>query len=810
MNKCPEIKRVGKHFIYPLFLCCILSGIYAADSPNKKVRVGMFPFDGYYHVDADGTRTGYGYTLLQLMAQHADLSYEYIDNIADWSTMEKMLENGEIDMLTCVQKNAESRKRFAFSDTPIGTSATMFTVKSGNTEITGDVFSTYKGKTIGVIKNNSHASKFSAYAEKNNFTYIQKQYDSLDLLENALQKGDIDGCVTSSLRPLRNEWILDFIDPSPFYLMMRKNDDVLCSMVNDALDQLTVSTPNWRTDLYNQFYSPTGADELYLTAAERDFIKANASVVFKVAVCPDNEPYSYFEDGKAKGIIPEVFNEIARRAGIQYTVVNCGTHHDYERIVSGKTVNLIMDAGWDLSTAENKGYKLSNSYLNVPIAELRKNSRKGPVTKIAVQEGPLEQYIAHNTLFSKYAFTAYPSSEETIRAAATGKCDAALVYAEVAQEYLSEHARNNLHISILSSMALPFSVGCSFNDNYLLLSVLSKSAESVKSNYVQNALLSHINSHKIKLSLVDYLYLNPQWALSVFAALFILIILTAMVVYQKKIFHKQQQFNTKLATAKLEADKANEAKSRFLSSMSHDIRTPLNGIVGFTDIALREPDVHKKQEYLQKIKLSGDLLINLVNDTLELSRIESGKIKLDQQNIDSDELVKQVLTSVTTLAEQKGVHLVTDTESFTHGTVFTDRLKFQEIALNLLSNAVKYTPGGGTVRFTLMQIEPPHNGMTCRMLVEDNGIGMSEEFLDHVYEPFAQEKRPESSGIQGTGLGLSIVKRIIDVFKGTIAVESRIHEGTKFTVELPVIRSECSREKTDTVQSAELGGKKIL
>jgi signal transduction histidine kinase/ActR/RegA family two-component response regulator len=236
---------------------------------------------------------------------------------------------------------------------------------------------------------------------------------------------------------------------------------------------------------------------------------------------------------------------------------------------------------------------------------------------------------------------------------------------------------------------------------------------------------------------------------------------------------------------------ASSAKTDFLSNMSHDLRTPLNGILGFAAIGLKKDTLQEKQQCLQKIQLSGDLLLGLVNDTLELSRIESGKMKLDLETFDSREIIRPILESVRQLADAKGVKFLADDSSFPKGEITADRLKLQKIVLNLLSNAVKFTPAGGTVRYSVESIDPPVSLMTRQIIVEDTGIGMSPEFLNHLYEPFLQERRPETAGIQGTGLGLAIVKRMVDLMHGTIAVESEIGKGTKFTVRLPLA---CAKE----------------
>ncbi len=256
-------------------------------------------------------------------------------------------------------------------------------------------------------------------------------------------------------------------------------------------------------------------------------------------------------------------------------------------------------------------------------------------------------------------------------------------------------------------------------------------------------------------------------------------------------YERDQKQLKLIQEAKLEADRANEAKSSFLSSMSHDLRTPLNGIIGFTDLALRTADARKKQDYLEKIRSSGALLASLVDDTLELSRIESGKLVLKPEAVNGRTLVESVITALKPGADLRQIRLSCDLSEVPDETIWIDCLKAQKILLNLLSNAIKYTQNGGEISLRLSALNPPGMDLgqgpcTRRIVITDNGIGMSEEFQARMYEPFAQEHRPESRGVAGTGLGLTIVKRIVGLMGGRIEVWSAPGRGTCFTVDLPV------------------------
>ena len=276
------------------------------------------------------------------------------------------------------------------------------------------------------------------------------------------------------------------------------------------------------------------------------------------------------------------------------------------------------------------------------------------------------------------------------------------------------------------------------------------------------------------------------------------------------VYEQEQSRLRQMQSALNAAERANESKSAFLSSMSHDMRTPLNGVIGYTDLALREKDLRKKDEYLAKIRSSGELLTALINDTLELSRIESGKVVLEPEAVDGREISESVVTALQASAVSKGVAIIADPERFPSETLWVDKLKLQKIFLNLIANAIKFTPAGGTVRVSVEKLEPPVRGCNRRILVEDTGIGMSPEFVKKAFEPFSQENRLPNAA--GTGLGLSIVKRIVDLMGGTVEVRSEIDRGTRFAVDLPVQTVQPTRKNPEgeTAGAASLAGRRVL
>ena len=272
---------------------------------------------------------------------------------------------------------------------------------------------------------------------------------------------------------------------------------------------------------------------------------------------------------------------------------------------------------------------------------------------------------------------------------------------------------------------------------------------------------------------------------------------------------KQREQTRALQEALMQAQRANSAKTTFLSNMSHDIRTPMNAIIGFTTLAASHIDNKMQvQDCLRKVLSSSNHLLNLINDILDMSRIESGKVQIKEQDCNISELTHNLVNIIQPQVKAKQLALFIDTFAVNNEDVIADSLKLSQVFVNLLSNAVKYTPAGGTVSFRIQQETTFHRGYGDYLfIVKDNGIGMSQEFVEHIFEPFEREASTTKTGIQGTGLGMAITKNIVDMMGGKITVRSEKGRGSEFRVELSLKLQDVER---NAAQIKELEGLRAL
>ena len=282
--------------------------------------------------------------------------------------------------------------------------------------------------------------------------------------------------------------------------------------------------------------------------------------------------------------------------------------------------------------------------------------------------------------------------------------------------------------------------------------------------------------------------------------------------------HELSENREVLREALAEAEYANRAKTTFLNNMSHDIRTPMNAIIGFTALAASHLDDRELvADYLSRITVSSQHLLSLINDVLDMSRIESGKMTLEESTVHLPELIRDLEAILQPGVEEKKLSLAVNASGIEHPDIIVDRLRLNQILLNILSNAVKFTPAGGAISLTARELGSPAAGLSrYEFRVRDNGIGMSEEFQKTIFEAFTREKTSTVSGIQGTGLGMAITKSIVDMMGGTITVSSAVGEGSEFVVTLPCRLSGVSAEgvpaPADAGQAAKNGfaGRRVL
>lgn len=793
-----EEKRVYKNrILLLLILCAVLWGLSVSAAaaqdaaPRETVRVGFFAFDGYHMVDEKGNQSGYGYDFLRIAARYMDVDYAYVGYDKSWDEMQEMLRSGEIDLLTSMQKTPEREEEFEFSK-PIGVSSAMLTVKSSNNSILEQEYDTYGGMRVGMLYNNSRNDDFQKLAKEKGFSYQPVYYDMESDIKEALQNGAIDAALTSSLRSIHDERVVEKFATKDFYAVVKKGNTKLLNELNDAIDQMNLAEGDWKDELNYQYYGQTEAKTLVFSKREEEIIRQYASGEKKLTVtCNiDRDPYSYVEDGQLKGIIPDLFERLMEEAGIPYEIVIPKDRQEYEEWQKDGSIDIFMDARIaSESEIERIGAAVTVPYMNFGMAMVTKRDFDGTIRKLAVSEYQgligIEDNLAKDAERIMFA-----SREDAMEAVQDGKADAAFVYLYTAQKFVNQDDRGRLTYTTLEEPVYPHRICILSSAPHELSGILTKCIYAFPDTEMQS-LISEYTSYKAEnVTFFTWMMFYPVRTVLclvciVALLLYLMRVITRLRDRQRLLQAEKKRAEEKEVLARI-AQTANESKSRFLFNMSHDIRTPLNAVLGFTNLA-RESigDGEKERDYLDKIQISGEHLLEIVNDVLEMSRVETGNIRLEEAPCCIEDVVKEAVIMTEESSKRKEQQFTVDMEALSMPYVLCDGFRVKEILVNLLENAVKFTPAGGSIRLTVQQ-EPDADPDYAKLIirVKDNGRGMSELFVEKLFEPFEREKSATISGTTGTGLGLAVTKRYIDAMGGEIHVDSEEGKGTEFIITL--------------------------
>lgn len=808
---------------------------------NVTVKAGVFAFDGYHMKDVEGNFYGYGIEVLDMISRYSHLNFDLVAFDSSWHDMLDMLQNGEIDVVTSASKTPDREALFDFS-LPIGRKSTVLSVTVDNDKFATGIYDTYNGMVVGEIEGNTQNKIFDEFANEHDFTYSKKMFSDDATLATALQNGDVDAIVTSDLRKRNNEKTLEIVEENDFYAIVRKGETELLDEINRAIEKMDIAEGDWRNVLHYEFYGLTYSNALDFTAGEEDYIEQVQRGEKKIVATafPDLRPYAYDQDGKLTGVLIDYFSTLMQQANLPYELIIPSSLEEYRSLIDNEQVNVVLDNIDGTSFSGNtfaKSFK-TTAFMETNTVQVTKDGFNGTISSIAipVSPGSVEMAGAADEQSSTYDIKYYPNREAALQAVVNGDVDAAYVYVYTAQEFINRLPDSELSYKVVYGMDVEFSISVTANADHELVNVLDKLVKRNPSSTI-NELVNKYTAYDLdELTIWQYLKANPYLVAAAIMFFLFIAAVVAMLIIKWRMSEKVRS----------SAQKANEAKTTFLNSVSHDIRTPMNSIIGFTSLASAHIDDQEKvEEYLENIKISSDHLLRLINDVLDMSRIESGKVKINTAPASISDIMSSLETIVRADVDAKELAFSLDMNDVADDVVACDKLRLNQVLLNIISNAVKYTEVGGSVSVKVYESNPvevaeqkaaesdneKQSGVNENVTrkarysfaVSDTGIGMSEEFLEHVFDPFEREDSATVSGIQGTGLGLAITKNLVELMGGEISVESELGVGSTFTAsfEFEIMDKETlgdniNKKKSDVIKDTfanakdALAGKKIL
>lgn len=803
-------------FMMILLVVLLAHPAYAASVPKTETpdyRIGFYAFDNYHMQDADGRRYGYGYEMMQSVANYMQCTFSYIGYDKTSPECEEMLRNGEIDILTATKITPERQKEFVFTKHPAITATTCMDVKAGNTKVIAGDYSTYDGLRVGLLRRHTYNGSFEDFAKEKGFSCEIVYYDTPTELTNALIHDEVDALVNSYIRTPEDERVIENFGQTPYYIMARKEDKALLDQIDHAIDCMNVDEPNWRSDLYNRYYGAQDSNMEY-TKEENALLTQmqNDEVVIRGVMNPEGNPYSWYENGQARGIAADIFRETAKRLGLDYEIIPVTDRKQYEEVLSSGEVDVWMDLDSFYEEEGTRKYKITDPYLTTTVSVLKRRGATGRIRKLAVAD----DHIATNRIIKETwpgaAVMLTDSSAQCVRMVLNDEVDGALLMSYTAQKLARDDVQNRLTVEIVPGASLGLSMGVNAQDAVAFYGLWKKALKETADTAGAEIVQSYIEGAAAP-TMLGYLFDHPSYLVLLMVSVFLTAFFVLLYLQSVRSRNQQERISRELADALAKAKEANEAKQDFFSKMSHDIRTPLNVVLGMTQIAQKyKNDGLRLGRALDSITSEGNHLLSLINSILDVNQLEHGHVELQENAFSPVECVYSSVEILRPLAEQKEQSLTVVCDE-PGGIVLGDANRLAQIMINIISNAIKYTAEGGKIEVSITHL--PQN--RYRFCCKDNGIGMSEEFQQHLFEDYTRAEDSRISKIQGTGLGLSVVKGFTDLMQGTLQVESKEGVGTVFTVEISFGQASAAqqqelleRSRTEDLNGKKYAGKRVL
>lgn len=775
---------------------------FAADSDQqvKTVRVGWLVNNEGFQEGTPGERlSGWGYEYLQTLSYYTKgWRYEYVSGT--FTELMDMLEAGEIDLMPNISYSAEREQKLLFSSNPEGTERYYIYAKPDRDDLAKGDPQALQGLTIGCNSGVMQTIVGQQWLADEGVTCTYKEIDTGSALFEALTDGEVDAVIMNDTISSPDASPMFYVGSSDYYFAVPKSRPDLMDDINAAMTSISRVNPRYNDEVKSS-YSAQNSGSSSLTGPEASWLKANGNTI-TLGYLVNQLPYcTQNDDGEMEGSLASLATTLHDKFGITVKTVAFSNNEKMVEALSDGTIDAALPFFRDYWLAEQKGVTQSNSMGTVSLTAIHvSNDLDSDLKDIACTENAIINRFELESLFPDATVTEYPNKEEALNALRVGKAHCIVVPSTRLEtirdtydieDFETQELTNTAELSCMISRGKPELLG-------IINKGIINAGESLFASSYSPTSYSAQESDTFQ-----FVYRNR----TAIATVIICMLLTGIVVLVWSLQRAQE--------ARQKADAANAAKTAFLTRMSHDIRTPLNGILGLIEIEeLKEGDMQVARESRAKARVAANHLLSLINDILEMGRIEERKVTLEHESFNLKELCDNALVLCKLRASDRGITMLDTSEPYAVDQyMIGSPTHIRQILVNLLDNSIKYNKRGGTVTFssTIKPLDDEH-AVFC-FSVSDTGIGMTPEFLTRIYEPFAQEGDDARSKFQGTGIGMSIVKSLIDMMGGTIEISSEVGAGSTFNVQIPldIDKNPRARECTDEqTYSRSLTGMSVL
>lgn len=595
------------------------------DTPDYKVA--FYAFDCYHIQDKNGKRSGYGYEMMQGISKYLQCTFSYVGYDKTASECEAMLRNGELGIYTAARRTAKREAKFAFSTHPAITSSTCMNIKVGNERIVAGDYSTYNGIRVGFLRRHTYNGAFLDFVKEKGFDCDIIYYETPTELSNALVNDEVDALVNSYIRIPEDGQTIENFGEMPYYIMARKEDRALIDRLDDAIDSMNVETPNWRTEFYNKYYGSV-ENNRELTEAEQTLLKKmqDGGEPIRAVMNPDANPYSWYENGEACGIAADIFRATAEALELPYEIVPVASKEEYEALVEAGDVDIWMDMSGGDEDETGCRYRLTEPYLSTTVSVLRIRGASEKIERLVADDEHISVREIVSSVWPDMEFTVVGTAEECAQQVLAGEADAALLMTYTAQRLARDDLQNRLRVDIVPGAVLELSMGVNANDSTHFYGSWEKTLAGVADGISAEIVQKYLEQTAIPM-LAEYLFDYPIYLAVVSSTIILLVLMAALYIQSSRSKKRQEKISGELAAALERTEEATTAKQDFFSKMSHDIRTPLNLVLGMTQIAQKyKNDPEKLESALNNVTKEGNYLLMLINSMLDVNQLEHGMV----------------------------------------------------------------------------------------------------------------------------------------------------------------------------------------
>lgn len=773
----------------------------ALEEENKTVRVGYFPYANFQEGGYGEHKQGAGYEYLQKISYITGWKYEYV--YGSFKECLDMLADGEIDILGSVSYTPERAESIDFSTYAEGTERYWIYTREDHTNLTNGDPKQMNGCRIGVADGSYQKELLEKWLDSNQIqaeVVVCKGYDEMI---KKLDADELDALVVPALSVNSDFIAIANIGVSDCYFGVSKSRPDLLKELNSAMEEINNTETDYSSKLYAR-YEGKAVINYVLNKEEKQWLDAHEKTI-RVGYLKGNLPFCGEENGKLTGILGTVLDTVQEKYKITIKAVPCSTGVEMNEALQSGKIDIAGPIIQDFYTQEQFQVVLTDEIFDItPVVIYKGNEYTNSLSTIAATETSLYSKLMVSRLFPDAEIKLYDTQEECLEAVANGKVGATVIPSSKINLLNESSLTKSLSFAEMAKrqeLAM-----FTTRENRRAATIINKAIEQ-SSNILNGVVLAQNSVSEKKMTLQDIL---AEYAGLAIVVSFVIIFVLLLLVYSLSVSRKKQMEALKEAQ---DANAANIAKTTFLNHMSHDIRTPMNAIVGFTDTAMKRKPDKEVENCLKKIRQSSEYLMTLINDVLDISRIESGKLEYKPIPVDLRDMINTVLSIARGYIENRDLNLYVSREELKTPYVMADELRIREVLLNIISNAIKFTKDGGTISFVAENC--PGNDehhVIVRYRISDTGIGMSEEFLDRIFDEFSQENDGARTSYKGTGLGMAIAKKYVDLMGGKIEVSSRQGVGSTFTVEIPLLIAEHveTEEKEKLKKDTDLHGLHVL